>query len=61
MAETREPEEPEWKRRRRLAAIFGDVEPSVTSDERDDGPPSSGRESASEKWLKEQVPPHHGS
>lgn len=62
MAETREPEEPEWKRRRRLAAIFGDVEPSVTSDERDDAPPSGGRgrESASETWLKEQVPPHHG-
>lgn len=58
---SREPEEPEWKRRRRLAAIFGDVEPSVTVDEKDDAPPAGGGgESASEKWLKEQVPPHHG-
>lgn len=60
MADTREPDEPEWKRRRRLAAIFGDVEPSVTSDEKDDAPPAAGRDSAAEKWLKEQVPPHHG-
>lgn len=60
MADTREPDEPEWKRKRRLAAIFGDVEPSVTSDEKDDAPPPRGGESASEKWLKEQVPPHHG-
>lgn len=60
MTENREPDEPEWKRRRRLAAIFGDVEPSVTSDEKDDAPRSGRRESASEKWLKEQVPPHHG-
>lgn len=49
----------DWERRRRLAEIFGDVEPSVTSDERDDVPPEA-RESASERWLKSQVPPHHG-
>ncbi len=60
MADTRDPNEPEWKRKRRLAAIFGDVEPSVTSDEKDDARPEAARESASEKWLKEQVPPHHG-
>ncbi|HWJ11592.1 MAG TPA: hypothetical protein VNS46_19585 [Nocardioides sp.] len=60
MTETREPDEPEWKRRRRLAAIFGDVEPSVTADELGDRTPPAGREPADEKWLKEQVPPHHG-
>ncbi|WGY02899.1 MULTISPECIES: hypothetical protein [unclassified Nocardioides] len=54
-----ERQETDWERRRRLAEIFGDVEPSVTSDERDDAP-SATRESASERWLKSQVPPHHG-
>ncbi|MBU1801297.1 MAG: hypothetical protein KKA97_03455 [Actinobacteria bacterium] len=55
---TREPE-PEWKRRRRLAAIFGETLPDTTSDERDDAVSSSG-ESSSDTWLKAQVPPHHG-
>ncbi|MBM0125362.1 hypothetical protein [Pimelobacter simplex] len=50
----------DWERRRRLAEIFGDAEPSVTSDERDDAAPEA-RESASERWLRSQVPPHHGS
>ena len=54
-------DEPDWKRKQRLAAIFGDVLPSVTRDEKDDRPPADKGESASEKWLKEQVPPHHGS
>ncbi|MBM7518598.1 hypothetical protein [Nocardioides nitrophenolicus] len=54
-----EQRETDWERRRRLAEIFGDVEPAVTSDERDDDAPAS-RESASERWLKAQVPPHHG-
>lgn len=58
MAEHPTAPEPEWKRRQRLAAIFGDALPEVTSDERDDTAPS--REPAAEKWLKEQVPPHHG-
>ncbi|WGX95875.1 hypothetical protein [Nocardioides sp. L-11A] len=52
--------ETEWARRRRLAEIFGDVEPTVTSDERDDQAPGD-RESATDRWLKAQVPPHHGS
>lgn len=54
--------EPEWKRRQRLARIFGDVLPDTTDDERDsDGHASRGdRESASDAWLKSQVPPHHG-
>lgn len=48
--------EPEWKRKARLAAIFGDVVPDSTSDDRDD----EGTSGTSEEWLKRQVPPHHG-
>lgn len=50
--------EPEWKRKRRLAEIFGDVLPETTRDERDDVPPRT--ESANDAWLRDQVPPHHG-
>lgn len=50
--------EPEWQRRKRLAAVFGDVLPETTTDERDDE--QSGSEPADEAWLKAQVPPHHG-
>lgn len=52
--------ESDWERRRRLAAVFGDVLPETTVDERD--PDSRPRESgdAGEAWLKAQVPPHHG-
>jgi len=52
--------ESDWERRRRRAEIFGEPLPSVTSDEVDDAPTDRGRESASERWLKAQVPPHHG-
>ncbi|MEZ0578004.1 hypothetical protein [Nocardioides sp. MH1] len=52
--------ETEWERRRRLAEVFGDGLPDVTSDERDPGERSEEGESASERWLKSQVPPHHG-
>jgi hypothetical protein len=45
------------QRRRRLAAVFGDVLPDATADERD---PEDGREGGAEAWLREQVPPHHG-
>jgi hypothetical protein len=48
-----------WERRRRLAAVFGDALPDTTSDERDESP--SAPESGSDQWLKDQVPPHHGS
>jgi hypothetical protein len=53
-------DEPDWERRRRLAAVFGDVLPDTTADERE--PDSRPRESgdAGEAWLKAQVPPHHG-
>ncbi|MGI8954606.1 MAG: hypothetical protein ACR2FL_08550 [Nocardioidaceae bacterium] len=50
-----EDEETQWERRRRLAAVFGDVLPETTSDERD---PDRGDEG--DAWLKAQVPPHHG-
>ena len=50
----------DWQRRKRLAEVFGDALPETTRDERDDeGAPA--RESASDRWLREQVPPHHGS
>lgn len=48
----------EVARRRRRAAVFGEVLPESTGDERADwgdrGP------SGSEEWLRAQVPPHHG-
>lgn len=49
----------EWQRRKRLAEIFGDVLPDTTEDERDPADDVR-RESATDRWLKEQVPPHHG-
>lgn len=52
-----QPQETAWQRKRRLAAIFGDVLPEGTSDDRDE---SSGESGTSEEWLRRQVPPHHG-
>ena len=49
--------EVEAARRRRLDEVFGDVLPETTSDERDDGEAGG---DASVRWLREQVPPHHG-
>ena len=46
----------EAARRRRRAAVFGEVLPEVTGDERDD----AGERPGSEEWLRAQVPPHHG-
>jgi hypothetical protein len=51
-------EEPDWEKSRRLAAVFGDVLPETTSDERDPQAPSD--EEAGDRWLRAQVPPHHG-
>jgi phage protein D len=56
-AETAETAETAWQRKRRLAAIFGDVLPEGTSDDRDE---SAGESGTSEEWLRRQVPPHHG-
>jgi hypothetical protein len=49
--------EPEWKRRRRLAAVFGDGGPDQTSDDRD---PREDRSGKGDDWYRDQVPPHHG-
>ena len=51
--------ETDWQRRKRLAEVFGDALPETTKDERDDAAPAA--ESQSDRWLREQVPPHHGS
>ena len=69
-AERSEPEtEPEWVRRRRVAAVFGDVLPDRTSDELSPeesagggtGTAKSGRrEGKGDEWYRDQVPPHHG-
>ena len=49
-----------WKRRRRLAAVFGDVLPDTTSDERDTEAVPESDDDAQDRWLRGQVPPHHG-
>ena len=52
----------DWERRKRLAAVFGDVLPETTKDERDpEDPPAPGSgEDRTDAWLRAQVPPHHG-
>ena len=52
------PEETEWGRKRRLAAVFGDVLPESTADDRDEESPRS--DGDQDGWLRAQVPPHHG-
>jgi len=52
------PDEPGWRRRRRLAAVFGDVLPDTTRDEQEQAPQED--DDAQERWLRSQVPPHHG-
>ena len=61
----REPEspatgEPDWKARKRLAAVFGDVLPETTADERDTGGSKVADDEAQDRWLRGEVPPHHG-
>ena len=51
-------DETEWERRRRLAAVFGDVLPETTGDDRDEESPRS--DGDKDAWLRAQVPPHHG-
>ena len=54
-------QESDWQRRRRLAAVFGDVLPDTTSDERDpEATAEASGEDAGDRWLRSQVPPHHG-
>ena len=38
--------------------IFGDSLPETTSDERDPAAPDG--EDGHERWLRDNVPPHHG-
>ena len=53
--------EPDWVRRRRLAAVFGDVLPEATSDDAaEPGSEPAAEKNRSEEWLRRQVPPHHG-
>ncbi|GAB6987893.1 hypothetical protein [Nocardioides pyridinolyticus] len=47
----------DWERRKRRAEVFGDALPDTTRDERDDRPR---RDDQNDRWLREQVPPHHG-
>jgi hypothetical protein len=57
---TESPETAE-ERRRRLAAVFGDVLPDTTGDERDARDANDVRgDGCSDAWLRDQVPPHHG-
>ena len=65
MTDEREPHEEidheaidEAARRRRRAAVFGEVLPESTGDERADWGERGGN--GSEEWLRAQVPPHHG-
>lgn len=60
MTDEREPHEEidEAARRRRRAAVFGEVLPESTGDERADWGERGGI--GSEEWLRAQVPPHHG-
>ena len=51
-------DESDSQRRRRVAAVFGDVLPETTQDERD--PEAAPDEDAQDRWLRSQVPPHHG-
>ena len=55
---SRPTDESDWQRRRRLAAVFGDVLPDTTSDEREEA--GGADEDAADSWLRSQVPPHHG-
>jgi hypothetical protein len=38
--------------------IFGELLPMASSDERDEG--SSVEDAERERWLRDNVPPHHG-
>ncbi|WP_207793323.1 hypothetical protein [Nocardioides acrostichi] len=52
-----------WRRSRRLAEVFGDSEPATTTDERPDSDSAEERRGQRDReaWLRDQIPPHHGS
>ena len=52
--------EPEWVRRKRLAAVFGDVLPDQTSDDRSPATHRGGGDGLGDAWYRDQIPPHHG-
>lgn len=54
---TPEEREPEWQRRRRLAAAFGDDVPEQTQDDTDAREDRAGK---GDDWYRSEVPPHHG-
>ncbi len=54
-----DPTDDEVVRRRRRQAVFGDVLPDTTGDEREDGSSDPG-EGGNDAWLRRNVPPHHG-
>ena len=62
MSAPRRDDETDWERRKRLAAVFGEVLPETTKDERDpdDSPVQGSAEDRTDAWLRAQVPPHHG-
>jgi hypothetical protein len=52
--------EAEAARRRRLDEVFGDVLPETTNNKSDDRDDRDAGGDASDRWLRDQVPPHHG-
>jgi hypothetical protein len=52
--------ESDWRRRQRLAAVFGDALSETTTDERSEDDELGDRRHQSDAWLRDQVPPHHG-
>ncbi|AWB91365.1 hypothetical protein [Aeromicrobium chenweiae] len=53
------PDRAEQERRRRAAELLGDLMPSTTSDETDEGWGERAAGSRDEEYLRD-VPPHHG-
>ncbi len=49
--------EPRWRRRQRLAAVFGADLHEITGDEREPGDVDRGR---GRGWYERNRPPHHG-
>jgi hypothetical protein len=52
------PAETAEQRRRRIAAVFGDVLPATTSDERDQREDAPGGDADDQRFLADR-PPHH--
>jgi len=46
-------------RRRMLDDVFGEVLPTVTRDEIDDGQDGQGRGGDRDRWYRDNRPPHH--